>query len=325
MRLTQRAVEPVMGSRAVVALLAVLGTLLVSSLLRAVPSSEIAFANLNPVRATPQGHRAGQKLLVLTPLKDGAAYLDAYFANLQRLNYPPRLISLAFLVSDSTDDTIARLQSKARRIQATSQRFADITILQKDFHFKLPNSARHGFEGQPVRRAFIARARNYLLTAALKWDHAWVLWLDVDVVRYDPDILMDLMRVDKDIVVPNTLWYQDKERQWDFWGFDRNNFAETEESLALIKRLGPDVMLVEGTSPPALLPADQIAKGIESSSRIVSTSSTCPPTLALRTSRWTASAAPSRLSRRMFIAKGSPFRPTRLTTRSARSSSSVHH
>lgn len=42
-----------------------------------------------------------------------------------------------------------------------------------------------------------------------------MLWLDVDVVRYDPDILMDLMSVDKDVVVPNTLWHM--EHNWDFW------------------------------------------------------------------------------------------------------------
>ncbi|KAK4694292.1 hypothetical protein P7C70_g8761, partial [Phenoliferia sp. Uapishka_3] len=106
------------------------------------------------------------------------------------------------------------------------------------------NERVHGFEGQPVRRAFIARARNYLLSSALRWDHAWVLWLDVDVVRYDPDILMDLMSIDKDIVVPNTLWYQPE--SWDFWGFDRNNFAETEDSLSLLAKLGPDILLVEG-------------------------------------------------------------------------------
>lgn len=41
---------------------------------------------------------------------------------------------------------------------------------------------------------------------------------------------------------------QTHSRSW-AQGFDRNNFAETEESLALLKRLGPDVMLVEGKSP----------------------------------------------------------------------------
>lgn len=139
-----------------------------------------------------------------------------------------------------------KLRARARRLAklSSSERYDSIQILQRDFQFNLAAEVRHGFEGQPVRRAFIARARNYLLTSALKPDHSWVLWLDVDVVRYDPDILMDLMSIDKDIVVPNTLWHL--EDNWDFWGFDRNNFAETEESLRLLAKLGPDVALVEG-------------------------------------------------------------------------------
>ncbi|GAA5965568.1 hypothetical protein JCM8115_001578 [Rhodotorula mucilaginosa] len=202
--------------------------------------------DLTTIQATAAGPSAGEKLLILTPLKDASPWLDEYFENLARLAYPPNLISLAFLVSDTTDDTIAKLERRARRLAKLpkAQRYDSITILQKDFHFNLGSEVRHGFEGQPVRRSFIAKARNWLLTAALRWDHAWVLWLDVDVVRYDPNILSDLMSIDKDIVVPNTLWHL--EQSWDFWGFDRNNFAETEESLKLLKKLGPDVMLVEG-------------------------------------------------------------------------------
>ncbi|GAA5863146.1 hypothetical protein JCM3774_001436 [Rhodotorula dairenensis] len=202
--------------------------------------------DLTRIRATAAGPAAGEKLLILTPLKDASPWLDEYFENLARLNYPPNLVSLAFLVSDTTDDTVAKLHRRARRLAKLpkAQRYDSITILEKDFHFNLGSEVRHGFEGQPVRRSFIAKARNWLLTAALRWDHAWVLWLDVDVVRYDPNILSDLMSIDKDVVVPNTLWHL--EQSWDFWGFDRNNFAETEESLRLLKKLGPDVMLVEG-------------------------------------------------------------------------------
>ncbi|GJN93126.1 hypothetical protein Rhopal_006171-T1 [Rhodotorula paludigena] len=201
---------------------------------------------MTPISATARGPAAGEKLLVLTPLKDAEPWLDEYFENLGRLSYPRNLISLAFLVSDSTDRTVAKLQNRARRLSQLpkDEQYDSITILQKDFHFNLAAEVRHGFEGQPVRRAFIAKARNYLLSAALRWDHAWVLWLDVDVVRYDPHILEDLMSIDKDVTVPNTLWHLPQ--SWDFWGFDRNNFAETEESLALLQKLGPDVMLVEG-------------------------------------------------------------------------------
>ncbi|BGO94946.1 hypothetical protein NBRC10512_000625 [Rhodotorula toruloides] len=202
--------------------------------------------DLTPIQATSRGPEAKEKLLILTPLKDASPWLDEYFENIARLNYPPNLVSLAFLVSDSTDDTVAKLRRRAARLAKLpkAQGYDSITILQKDFNFNLASEVRHGFEGQPVRRAFIARARNYLLSAALRWDHAWVLWLDVDVVRYDPNILSDLMSIDKDVVVPNTLWHLEK--NWDFWGFDRNNFAETEASLDLLEKIGPNVMLVEG-------------------------------------------------------------------------------
>jgi hypothetical protein len=158
-----------------------------------------------------------QKLLILTPLKDAERWLQDYFINLDKLNYPKNDITLAFLVSDTTDQTINILKSKAKSLANRSpiNRYHQILIYEKDFHFNLASQVRHGFEGQPVRRAFIARARNFLLTAALRHDHAWVLWLDVDVVRYDADIVTDLMSVDKDVVVPNTLWYQ--QDTWDFW------------------------------------------------------------------------------------------------------------
>ncbi|KAM0750469.1 hypothetical protein T439DRAFT_314858 [Meredithblackwellia eburnea MCA 4105] len=238
-----------LSSRLAIAIGSVLATLFVSGILRSLDPSHattVSSHDLTLAHASPRGFRDRQKLLILTPLKDGGPYLDDYFNNLARLTYPPNLISLAFLVSDSTDDTLSKLKQKAHKNARgpKEHRYDSIQIIRKDFHFNLASEVRHGFEGQPVRRAFIARARNYLITSALRPDHAWVLWLDVDVVRYDPNILMDLMSIDKDIVVPNTLWYQPK--SWDFWGFDRNNFAETEASLELLRKLGPDVLLVEG-------------------------------------------------------------------------------
>lgn len=221
-----------LSSRLAVALFAVFTTIFVSHLLSSLSAPSIAHNSgggaggattirsydLTPILASPEGYRSQQKLLILTPLKNAAPYLDEYFRSLSRLRYPKNLVSLAFLVSDSTDQTLSTLQKQAATLATVKDkagRYDTITILQKDFKFNLAEDARHGFEGQPVRRAFIARARNYLVTAALQPDHAWVLWLDVDVVRYDPDIIMDLMSVDKDIVVPNTLWHQ--KDNWDFW------------------------------------------------------------------------------------------------------------
>ena len=50
-------------------------------------------------------------------------------------------------------------------------------------------------------------------------------------------------------------WRADLDSQ----GFDRNNFAETEESLKLLKKIGPDVMLVEGKHLVSMRMAFQFA------------------------------------------------------------------
>jgi hypothetical protein len=170
------------------------------------------------VDASKWGKHNGEKLLILTPLKDAAPYLDEYFENLQRLNYPKNLISLGslracmdyppldltavsyspagFLISDTNDATVTKLHLFHDRLLANPnpyERYSSISILTFDSHFSLSSRNRHSYELQPVRRTFLARARNYLLTGTLREDHAWVLWLDTDVIKYDPNILEDLM------------------------------------------------------------------------------------------------------------------------------------
>jgi hypothetical protein len=53
-------------------------------------------------------------VLILTPMKSAARYLDGYFRRLESLTYRHELISLAILEGDSNDDTFAQLQSKLR-------------------------------------------------------------------------------------------------------------------------------------------------------------------------------------------------------------------
>jgi cellulose synthase/poly-beta-1,6-N-acetylglucosamine synthase-like glycosyltransferase len=190
------------------------------------------FVDLNQLQATPN-----KKVVILTPLKNAAPYLARYFELVDELKYPKHLISIAFLVSDTTDDTVEILRGYANDLLTRSRnRYDSITIYEKDFHFELPEENRHAFELQPLRRSFMARSRNYLLTAALRDDHAWVLWLDVDVVRYPDTILQDLQSVDVDVVVPNCL----KETEdGSFWGYDKNNWQETDASKSIQKDLKP--------------------------------------------------------------------------------------
>ncbi|KAL8951185.1 MAG: hypothetical protein Q9222_002815 [Ikaeria aurantiellina] len=67
-------------------------------------------------------------------------------------------------------------------------------IIEKDFGDTLSQSVeeRHSFKAQGTRRKSIGRARNYLL--------------DVDVVGNPETVIEDLMKHDKDVIVPN-IWF----------------------------------------------------------------------------------------------------------------------
>jgi mannan polymerase II complex ANP1 subunit len=83
--------------------------------------------------------------------------------------------------------------------------FGEISIIEKDFGQVVNQDveSRHGFAAQAGRRKLMARARNWLLTAALRPYHSWVYWRDVDVETAPFTILEDLMRHNKDVIVPS--------------------------------------------------------------------------------------------------------------------------
>lgn len=95
----------------------------------------------------------------------------------------------------------------------------------------------------PYQRSLMARARNILLTAALREYHSWVAWIDVEVVDYPPTIFDDLMRANVDVIVPNCLLQREDHV---FWAYDRNNWAETDYSLDMQQRVGQDYIMMEG-------------------------------------------------------------------------------
>jgi mannan polymerase II complex ANP1 subunit len=78
--------------------------------------------------------------------------------------------------------------------------------MEKDFGQKVNQDveSRHGFAAQASRRKSMAQARNWLLSAALRPTHSWVYWRDVDVETAPFTILEDLMRHNKDVIVPST-------------------------------------------------------------------------------------------------------------------------
>ncbi len=173
-----------------------------------VKSSSIQHVNLNPIKSTTKAVKNEERVLILTPLKDASRYLSKYFELLAKLSYPHQLIDLAFLVGDTTDDTLAVLAAELDRIQRRPDKvpFGSAMIVEKDFGFTLSQDVqdRHGFAAQAPRRKAMARARNYLLATALKPEHSWVYWRDVDIVDSPEKIIEDFIAHDRDILVPST-------------------------------------------------------------------------------------------------------------------------
>jgi glycosyltransferase involved in cell wall biosynthesis len=139
------------------------------------------------------------RVLILTPAKNGAHHLDNYLNGVLSLTYPRHLISISFLESDSTDDTWSLI---SHQLGALKNRFRRAEVYKKDFGFYLPSGQpRYAAHFQVERRSILAKSRNHLLFRALD-----VLWLDIDVIEYPPDILQRLLATGKDIVQPNCVY-----------------------------------------------------------------------------------------------------------------------
>lgn len=216
-----------------------------------VNASTIEKVDLNPIHSTPKGSANEERVLLLTPLRDAAYYINDYFDLISQLTYPHHLIDLAFLVGDSTDDTLAVLAKELERVQtakAGDLPFRSAMIVEKDFGVHLSQSVedRHGFAAQGPRRKAMGRARNYLLSAALKPEHSWVYWRDVDIKDSPSKIIEDFIAHDRDVLVPN-VWFHRYENGIDIEGrFDYNSWQESDQALKLAQGLDKDVVLAEG-------------------------------------------------------------------------------
>jgi len=168
----------------------------------------VRYYDLSNVQGTARGWEREERILLCAPLRDAAPHLPMFFSHLQNLTYPHHLIDLAFLVGDSKDNTLNVLSTLLTELQASDNPktpYGEISIMEKDFGQKVNQDveSRHGFAAQAGRRKSMAQARNWLLSAALRPTHSWVYWRDVDVETAPFTILEDLMRHNKDIIVPS--------------------------------------------------------------------------------------------------------------------------
>jgi mannan polymerase II complex ANP1 subunit len=168
----------------------------------------VRYYDLSDVQGTARGWEREERVLLCAPLRDAESHLHMFFSHLRNLTYPHHLIDLAFLVSDSKDRTLpllSELLTKQQEDDDPSQPYGEVSIIEKDFGQKVNQDveSRHGFAAQAGRRKLMAQARNWLLSSALRPTHSWVYWRDVDVETAPFTILEDLMRHNKDVIVPS--------------------------------------------------------------------------------------------------------------------------
>ncbi|KAL4923969.1 Anp1-domain-containing protein [Aspergillus undulatus] len=210
----------------------------------------VRYYDLAKVKGSASGWEHGDRVLMCTPLRDAASHLPMFFSHLRNLTYPHHLIDLAFLVSDSKDSTNEMLLEMLEDLQHDADQdipFGEISVIQKDFGQQVTQDveSRHGFAAQAGRRKLMAQARNWLLSATLRPTHAWVYWRDADVLTAPSTILEDLMRHDKDVIVPN-VWRPLPEWLGGEQPYDLNSWQESETALALAETLDEDAVIVEG-------------------------------------------------------------------------------
>ncbi|KAK5134071.1 hypothetical protein LTR08_006961 [Meristemomyces frigidus] len=210
----------------------------------------VRYYDLANVGGTSRGWEREERILLCAPLRDAAPHLPMFFSHLRNLTYPHNLIDLAFLVGDSKDNTVTLLSDLLAELQAhqdPKKTFGEISVIEKDFGQKVNQDveSRHGFAAQASRRKSMAQARNWLLSAALRPTHSWVYWRDVDVETAPFTILEDLMRHNKDVIVPN-VWRPLPDWLGGEQPYDLNSWQESETALALADTLDEDAVIVEG-------------------------------------------------------------------------------
>lgn len=127
--------------------------------------------------------------------------------------------------------------------------FRSVQIFKKDFGQVIGQgfSDRHDVKVQGIRRKLMGRARNWLLSSALKPYHSWVYWRDADIETSPGDVMETLMshNQDFDVVVPN-VWRPLPTFLGNEQPYDLNSWIESETGLELAKTLNEDDVIVEG-------------------------------------------------------------------------------
>jgi hypothetical protein len=150
--------------------------------------------------AVQAGASTGDALVIMVPMRDAAEHIDAFLSAIARLDYPKDRIKLAFCEGDSRDGSWELIKAATEPLRPF---YRDIILTQKHVSVAIERSGRTKRGLQRRRRAALAAVRNHLIDAAIDETDAWALWIDIDVWRFQSDIISRLRASGHRIVVPN--------------------------------------------------------------------------------------------------------------------------
>ena len=140
------------------------------------------------------------QVVIFVPVKDAAPFIDRHMALIDALDWPKDRLRLVYCEGDSRDRSRALLEDMQRQ---KASDFGDFKILSYRSGLRLDRAERWKPKHQLRRRSAIARARNHLICEELRDEDEWVLWIDIDVCDFEPDVLRKLLAAREKIVIPD--------------------------------------------------------------------------------------------------------------------------
>ena len=187
-----------------------------------------------------KNNRTDYNILILTPFSDSVERLTIFLNLLSNLSYPLDKVSIAF-GQDSGFNTTRAAHDVVMKYREV---FNGITFYELTQNRNpISHTERHIIKIQRPRRMHMAVSRNELLFKAIRDEHDWVLWMDVDLVYIPNNLIQLVLSPNQPIVAPNCVYHAP------FLTYDRNNWQETPKSLRYIAQqkinYGDDFLMIE--------------------------------------------------------------------------------
>ncbi len=179
-------------------------------------------------------------VVILTPISNSVEDLPRYFRNLCSLDYPHDKISVVLGEDSSRDGSTFKIAQDA--VKLVEPYFHRVEAVQLHEEWSRPPVSKHEQTIQVDRRKHMARSRNKLLHIGLR-DEKWALWMDVDLAYIPPDLIQQMISVQKHIVVPGCI-FVNNDKTVDV--YDKNTWQETNRSIEFQQDQSKKFVMLEG-------------------------------------------------------------------------------